>query len=248
MFARFFGNKKETPQEIPEETIETPEEIAVDEFNKIYQTKANKKLRGYKRSLDGFKDKNFLPKNFLYEDPERFETYLDPRTNRQSFKSLSILKVISIEDLQEIADLTFETYNDLRKENNDTFKRISNNIEELFGKGSSQTFEDLKVEIIEIHNEKIQLIRCLDLIKNDDKMTPDNKNILKNILEQQLNLFKQYEQEIDKVKKNLIKIREEIKSQKGGKKKTKKRKSSKKNIKKKKTKRKNLKKRKTKKK
>ena len=141
----------ETPQETPEETIETPEEIAVDEFNKIYQTKANKKLRGYKRSLDGFKDKNFLPKNFLYEDPERFETYLDQGNNQ--LKSLSILKVISIEDLQEIADLTFETYNDLRKEHNDTFKRISNNIEELFGKGSSQTFEDLKVEIIEIQSK-----------------------------------------------------------------------------------------------
>lgn len=274
MFSRF--NIFKSQEEIAKEK-------AVDEFNKLYQendnvllseeTKGKFKPR-YKRSLKDFKEKNYLPENFLYPEEEVLE----------GRRSISILKAISLEDLKMLSKITLDGY--IGRNEKD-----KKDIKDKFYLLSLDVIKDLNYDTPTPSMDKVHLEACLELLNHADEkgMSSKNSSLLQDILKKQLELYSEYEklvkaaqgneQELIKateVKRKKLEEEKEKKSkveeegggghtlptieeeegeeqkgeeQEGGKKKTKKRKPSKKNIKKnktkKKTKRKNLMKRKT---
>lgn len=258
----------------------TSEEIAVDQFNKLYTEDDNillsEKTKGkfkprYKRSLKDFKEKNYLPVNFLYPEEEVLE----------GRRSISILKAISLKDLKMLSEITLDDYiGRNEKEKKD--------IKDKFYLLRLDVIKDLNYDTPTPSMDKVHLEACLELLNHADEkgMSSENKSVLQDILKKQLELYSKYsktlveaaqqnEQKLiaetqerrkeerrkeEEKKRNgedtlpTIEKEEEEEEQKGeeqegGKKKTKKRKPSKKNIKKnktkKKTKRKNLMKRKT---
>ena len=105
MFKRIFGleSKEEKAARLEEEAARLAKEKAVEKFNKKYRDYHNEEYIHFypreTRSLDGFKEENFLPKNFLYEDKENI---------KRNFVNVS--KFISLSDLEQLSSITLEEY------------------------------------------------------------------------------------------------------------------------------------------
>ncbi len=181
--------------------LKTKEEKAVDEFNKFYTEDANdlistSPLFGKFKPRDtrintGFKEENHLPKNFLYPEREVLE----------GKRSISILKAISLKDLEMLSKITLKEYRDKMPKEREL-------ITDQFNLLKLDVIKDLNYDAPIPSIDKIHLEACLELLNRpeEDKMTGKNKSVLINILERQLKLYNQYETLVPDALKNEEKL------------------------------------------